>query len=66
MSIRRDTCFNPWIDPPWPGQTHKHIDGVLVEWDNEPPELFGQIWIPVCAWCRRGPLNSGVKTCGEC
>jgi len=66
MSIRRDTCFNPWIQPPPPGQSHKHIDGQLVEWDDSPPEEFGQLWISICPWCRRGPLNHRQVRCGEC
>jgi hypothetical protein len=40
--------------------------GQLQQWDDDPPEEFGQIWISVCAWCHRGPLNTGEVVCGEC
>ena len=40
--------------------------GRLWFWDDEPPELFGQAWIPICVGCKRGPLNDGETVCGEC
>ena len=41
-------------------------DGRLWVWDDEPAELFGQIWMPVCLWCHAGPLNDGEVLCGGC
>lgn len=42
-------------------------EGRLETWDNDPPESHGQMWITICAWCHRGPLNdSDGIVCGEC
>lgn len=43
------------------------IDGQMCVWDDSPAISFGQIWMPVCIWCRRGPLNfhTGL-TCPDC
>jgi hypothetical protein len=52
--------------PPRGTEQFRWIDGQLCRWDDDPAEDFGQVWVPVCAWCRRGPLASGERTCGAC
>jgi hypothetical protein len=47
-------------------QQYRVIDGRLHAWDDDPPEEFGQLWIPVCGACRRGPLVAGERFCGDC
>lgn len=42
-------------------------NGQLNVWDDDPEESFGQVWMPVCIWCKRGPLSSwDGLTCNEC
>lgn len=60
------TVSDPTFTPPnRPGMV-RFIDGQLCEWDDEPPEMFGQIWVPVCIWCRNGPLDQGRLACDVC
>lgn len=41
-------------------------NGQLCIWDDDPPESFGQLWMPVCVWCHNGPLAAGDLVCREC
>jgi hypothetical protein len=66
LQVERFPVESPWTTPPPPGQSHRWIDGQFCAWDPEPAEVWGQIWIPVCTACRRGPLMSGQVTCGVC
>jgi hypothetical protein len=57
--------FNPWPVPPNQTGMVRWINGQLCEWDDAPAVEFGQIWVPVCIWCHRGPLDAGSGlTCG--
>jgi hypothetical protein len=58
---------NPLTEPPeQPGLT-RIIFGQYCVWDDSPAECFGQMWIPVCVWDRRGPLSGDDGlTCPEC
>jgi len=57
---------NPWFDRPNDVDEEREIEGQLCIWDDSPREEFGQVWIPVCSGCYRGPLSKGELTCGEC
>jgi hypothetical protein len=54
------------LAPPRGAERWRWIDGQLCRWDDDPAEDFGQVWVPVCPWCRRGPLARGERTCGDC
>lgn len=41
------------------------IAGQVWGWDNEPRELSGQMWVPICVGCGDGPLMVGLH-CEEC
>ena len=55
---------NPWLDPPGNPAESRIIDGQFCVWDDGSFDEFGQIWIPVCPDCRRGPLDKGEYYCG--
>ena len=43
------------------------INGQFCIWDDDPEISFGQVWMPVCIWCKRGPLSSwDGLTCEDC
>lgn len=43
------------------------VDGQMFVWDADPPEDFGQVWIPVCLRCGNGPLDAnGRALCEVC
>jgi hypothetical protein len=53
--------------PPSNPMMVRFFNGQLEAWDDTPPECFGQVWMPVCIWCRGGPLSEHEGlTCGLC
>lgn len=55
---------NPWFQVPDDPTETREIEGQLCMWDNDALECFGQMWIPVCRTCRRGPINKDEQMCG--
>jgi hypothetical protein len=56
---------NPWLQRPHDPSQTRWIDGQYCIWDDAPLEEFGQIWIPVCPVCKRGPVDKGNVYCDE-
>ncbi len=54
---------NPWFQRPDDLHERREIKGQLCIWDDDPIADFGQIWMPICPDCGRGPLDQGQRYC---
>lgn len=59
----KEGFLNPYFQRPDNILETREINGQLCVWDDDPEEDFGQLWIPVCRMCLRGPLNKGQQYC---
>jgi hypothetical protein len=59
---------NPWLLPPadYTRPAQRFIGMQLCLWDPAPLGEWGQLWLPVCLYCLRGPLSEAQVTCGQC